>query len=62
MKDNIDLKSTSIGDGAFEGCEKLALKGLPAGVTSIGYGAFRGCAKLAPKAREQIRKINPDAL
>ena len=62
MKDNIDLKSTRIGYGAFSGCEKLALTELPAGVTSIGDWAFCGCANLAPKAREQIRKINPDAL
>lgn len=34
---------TSIGDGAFSGCESLTGITIPKGVTSIGIRAFSGC-------------------
>ena len=37
---------TSIGDGAFEGCDALTSITIPNSVTSIGYGAFRNCSNL----------------
>jgi hypothetical protein len=33
----------TIGDSAFEGCEKLSAPTLPSGLTSIGEAAFAGC-------------------
>ena len=36
----------SIGDDAFEGCQKLSGLQLPAGVTEIGRAAFNGCRAL----------------
>ena len=38
---------TSIGDGAFEGCESLTSIQIPNSVTSIGSSAFSGCSSLA---------------
>ena len=38
---------TSIGESAFNGCERLALTELPSGVTYIGFYAFYGCENLA---------------
>ena len=38
---------TSIGDGAFSGCDGLVSVVIPDGVTSIGEGAFSGCFGLA---------------
>lgn len=36
----------SIGDNAFEGCQKLSSLQLPEGVTEIGRAAFNGCRAL----------------
>jgi len=38
---------TSIGDGAFSGCEGLTSVTLPASLTSIGYNAFGYCTSLS---------------
>ncbi len=35
---------TSIGDGAFSGCYKLANVTIPNSITNIGIDAFRGCS------------------
>lgn len=49
---------TSIGDGAFDGCDKLTEITIPTSVTSIGGGAFGGCKSLTqitiPKNIKQI--------
>jgi hypothetical protein len=37
---------TTIGDGAFSGCESLTGVTIPSGVTTIGFGAFWGCESL----------------
>lgn len=37
---------TSIGNGAFRGCDSLTSITLPEGVTKIGNGAFQNCANL----------------
>jgi hypothetical protein len=37
---------TSIGDGAFSGCDSLTSITIPNSVTSIGFEAFRGCQNL----------------
>jgi hypothetical protein len=37
---------TSIGDGAFWGCDSLTNVTIPDSVTSIGGGAFYGCKSL----------------
>jgi len=42
-----DSALTAIPDSMFNGCSKLMLKQLPAGVTSIGSSAFSGCTSLA---------------
>ena len=45
---NVNMpKVTSIGNGAFYSCSKLALTSLPAGLTSMGDSAFSGCPNLA---------------
>lgn len=36
----------AVGDGAFEGCDKLEAIALPAGVKSLGKAAFKGCSQL----------------
>lgn len=36
----------AVGDGAFEGCDKLEAIVLPVGVKSLGKAAFKGCSKL----------------
>lgn len=38
--------ATSIGEGAFKGCEKLVSLSLPDGLRGIGDGAFEGCIRL----------------
>jgi hypothetical protein len=38
---------TSIGDGAFSGCDSLTNITIPDSVTSIGNGAFWRCTKLS---------------
>ncbi len=40
-------KVTAIGEGAFEGCEKLTSVHIPATVTKVGTGAFLRCSSLA---------------
>ncbi len=37
---------TSIGDGAFEECRRLAIVNIPGSVTNIGEEAFVGCYNL----------------
>ena len=37
---------TSIGHGAFDGCDSLTTITIPNSVTSIGEGAFKGCESL----------------
>lgn len=41
-----DSALVSIGDNAFEGCQKLSGLQLPVGVTEIGRAAFNGCRAL----------------
>ena len=37
---------TSIGRGAFAGCDELISVEIPCGVISIGAAAFKGCIRL----------------
>ena len=41
-----DAPVTLIGEGAFEGCDRLASITIPNGVTLIGEDAFEGCSSL----------------
>ncbi len=46
VKIKIPDSVTSIGEGAFDGCDSLTSIEIPDSVTSIGWGAFSGCTSL----------------
>lgn len=46
LKEVIITGGTSIGEGAFRGCDSLTSVTIPYSVTSIGYEVFRGCDAL----------------
>ena len=53
---------TSIGDGAFEGCNSLESIKIQENVTSIGDGAFEGCNSLESiKIQENVTSIGDGA-
>ncbi|MBR6111695.1 MAG: leucine-rich repeat domain-containing protein [Paludibacteraceae bacterium] len=62
---NIEIPSgvTSIGDGAFSGCDGLTHIEIPSGVTSIGDNAFMWCKNLEiviDNSKENV-KVGSDA-
>ena len=54
--DSIGIPSSviSIGNKAFDGCDKLTSIVIPDSVTSIGKGAFCGCVKLDDVSQNDI--------
>lgn len=58
----INLKVTSIGNFAFEGCNNLTAITLADGITSIGWAAFRNCENLTIlKIAPTIKSVDKEA-
>ena len=53
---NIPNTVTSIGAGAFDGCEKLVSVTIPKSVTDIAKYTFRNCDKLKIKLPESLKE------